>query len=153
MGGTYGEYKLPVVPLISCDNCLPEFVLVGCDGCDVISKQGSPDLSSSMVNREVIVKQSGGSIYPVLAVKVSYLFEVHFMCLNRLRKSIKCNTQIFSNSRGRRSSSSTCRRLFARALRTSKARCANRYCNQGAQLLNLPIIVTEQYPKAWDTPR
>ena len=39
----------------------------------MISKQGSPDLSSSMVNREVIVKQSGGSIYPVLAVKVSVL--------------------------------------------------------------------------------
>jgi hypothetical protein len=32
--------------------------------------QGSPDLSSSMVNREVIVKQRDWSIYPVLAVKI-----------------------------------------------------------------------------------
>jgi len=35
--------------------------------------QGSPDLSSSMVNREVIVKQRDWSIYPVLAVKVFVL--------------------------------------------------------------------------------
>ena len=73
MSRTYSEYKLPVVPLISCDNCLPEFVLVGCDVSDLISMQGSPDLSSSMVNREVIVKQRDWSIYPVLAVKVFVL--------------------------------------------------------------------------------
>jgi len=35
--------------------------------------QGSPDFSSSMVNREVIVKQQDWSIYPVLAVKVFVL--------------------------------------------------------------------------------